>query len=202
MIQDLDETLKELLTQKVPIDNTQIEIRFEMPFDKDWEPKPQTPKINLFLYDMRENHELRSNERFITRNGAMGTETKDPVRMDFSYMITVWSREVTDEHKLLGNLLKTLLRYPILPHEVLRGEFELNKDNPLVPPLRAWVTQPERTPNGWEFWTALEGRLKAGLSYVVTVPIQPFTPVDVPLVTEKVITIKKVDGKDWKKDLG
>ncbi|NJR76858.1 MAG: hypothetical protein HC773_31630 [Scytonema sp. CRU_2_7] len=56
-------------------------------------------------------------------------------------------------------------------------------------PLRAWVTQPEKRliPG---FWSSLDGRLKAGLSYMVTVPVQPFAPVEVPLVTEKVIKLK------------
>lgn len=184
MFQDLDETLEELLIQKVPIKNTDIDIKFEIP-NTDWETRLQKPTINLFLYDIRENLELRSNERFLTRNGATGTETRDPVRMDLSYMITVWTKEIADEHRLLGNILKTLLRYPILPPEVLKGEMV----NPSLP-LRAWVTQPERIPNGWEFWTTLEGRLKAGLSYVVTMPVQPFAPVEVPLVTEKVIKIE------------
>ncbi|MBW4631803.1 MAG: DUF4255 domain-containing protein [Iphinoe sp. HA4291-MV1] len=195
MIQDLDETLKQLLIQKVPIKTTETDITFEMP-DKDWETKPQKPKINLFLYDIRENHELRSNERFLTRNGVMGSETRDPVRMDLSYMITVWTKEVADEHWLLGNLLKALLRYPILPSEILQGEFD-PKNNPSVPPmppLRAWVSQPERIPNGWEFWSAFEGGLKAGLSYVVTIPVQPFTPDEVYLVTETAIKLEQKQG--------
>ncbi len=183
MFQELDNTLRELLKQKVPIDETQIDIKFELP-NQDWKSQLQKLTINLFLYDIRENLELRSNEKFLTRNGATGTETIAPVRMDLSYMITVWSNKIDDEHTLLGNILETLLRYPTLPTEVLQGKM----NQPL--PLRAWVTQPEKTPNSWDFWSSLDGRLKAGLSYVVTVPVQPFTPVEVPLVTEKTITLK------------
>jgi hypothetical protein len=187
MFQDLDNTLRELLKQKVPIDETQIDIKFELP-NQDWESKLQKATINLFLYDIRENLELRSNERFLTRNGATGTETIAPVRMDLSYMITVWTKEIADEHRLLGSLLKTLLRYPTVPTEVLQGEMNQSL------PLRAWVTQPEKTPNIWDFWSSLDGRLKAGLSYMVIVPVQPFTPVEVPLVTEKVITLEDERG--------
>lgn len=183
MFQDLDNTLAELLKQKVPIDETQIDIKFELP-NLDWESKLQKPTINLFLYDIRENLELRSNEKFLTRSGPTGTENQAPVRMDCSYMITVWTTEIVDEHRLQGSILKTLLRYPTLPTEVLQGEI----NQPL--PLRAWVTQPEKTPNIWDFWSSLDGRLKAGLSYVVTVPVQPFTPVEVPLVTEKTVILK------------
>jgi Pvc16 N-terminal domain len=183
MFQDLDSTLKELLIQKVPINNSDIDIKFELP-NQDWESKLQKATINLFLYDIRENLELRSNERFLNRNGATGTETIAPVRMDLSYMITVWTKEIADEHRLVGSILKTLLRYPTLPDEVLQGEMKQSL------PLRAWVTQPEKTPNIWDFWSSLDGRLKAGLSYIVTVPVQPFAPVEVPLVTEKVIKLE------------
>lgn len=185
MIQDLDDTLKELLIQKLPINNTAIDVRFEMP-DKEWETTLPTtkPTINLYLYDIRENHELRSNETFLTRNGALGTETKAPVRIDLAYLITVWAKEIADEHRLLGNVLKTLLRYPVLPPEVLQGEL-INQSLP----LQAWISQPERTPNAWDFWGALDGRLKAGLSYMVTLAVEPAPTVEVGLVTESVIKI-------------
>ncbi len=179
MIQDLDDTLKELLVKKMPIDLATIDIKFEMP-DKDWETKlPARPTINLYLYDIRENHELRSNERFLARNGATGTETNAPSRIDFAYLITAWTKEIADEHRLLGNLLKTLLRYPVLPADVLKGEMTTQ-----LLPLRGWVAQPERTPNAWDFWGAIDGRVKASLSYMVTVAIQPATPIAVRLVQE------------------
>lgn len=185
MFQDLDLTLSQLLIQKLPNYNSDnYDIKFELP-NKDWANKQQkSATINFFLYDIRENLELRSNERFLTRNGVTGTETLAPVRMDLSYMITVWTTAIADEHRLLGSILKTLLRYPTLPTEVLQGEMNQSL------PLRAWVTQPEKTPNIWDFWSILDAQHKAGLSYVVTVPVQPFAPTEVPLVTEKVIKLK------------
>ncbi|MBE9090188.1 DUF4255 domain-containing protein [Microcystis aeruginosa LEGE 11464] len=185
MIQDLDDTLKELLVQKVPLDPTAIDIKFEVPNKDDWNPKPTKPTINCFLYDIRENQELRSNERYLTRNGTTGTEEIAPTRIDLSYLITVWTTDVADEHQLLGNILKTLLSYPVLPKEVLKGQI-VNQSLP----LRAWVSQPERTPNAWDFWGALDGRMKAGISYMVTIDVEPFAPVGVRLVTEKVLKVE------------
>ncbi len=185
MIQDLDETLKELLVKKTPIDVAAIDVKFEMP-GKEWVAGVSKPTINLFLHDLRENHELRSNERERTRNGANGTESKAPVRIDLTYLITVWTTDVSDEHRLLGKILTTLLRYPILPAEVLKGSMV---DQPL--PLRAWIAQPDRTPNAWDFWGALDGRLKAGIGYVVTAAVTPFPPEAVGFVTEKVIHLKE-----------
>jgi Pvc16 N-terminal domain len=62
VIQDVDDTLKELLVQKVPIDTTLIDIKSDMP-NKDWWATVTKPTISLFLYDIRENQELRSSQR-------------------------------------------------------------------------------------------------------------------------------------------
>jgi hypothetical protein len=46
MIHNLDDTLKELLVQKVPLDPNAIDIKFEVPNKDDWNPKPNKPTIN------------------------------------------------------------------------------------------------------------------------------------------------------------
>jgi hypothetical protein len=186
VIQDIDETVKELLVQKVPIDVSAVDIRFEMP-TKDWASGVVKPTINLFLYDVRENHELRSNERFRTYNGAVAAERRAPVRVDFTYQVTVWTTDVSDEHQLLGRLLTTLLAFPVLPEEALRGAMQTQ---PL--PLQAWIAQPDRTPNAWDFWGSLDGRLKAGLSYVVTASLEPLPAEEIGLVTEKVLKLREI----------
>lgn len=190
MLKDLDETVKELLTQKyLALENktSQIDIVFNRP-DKTWEGSVTKATINLFLYDIRENLQLRGNERHITRNGTNGTETYAATRMDFTYLISVWSKastvEIEDEHEVLGKVLTTLLSYPILPTEVLQGEIAQQSQPP-----RAWIAQPEDTPKTWEFWGSNEWRLKAGISYRVTLHIEP-KPIDVDLVTETVIELK------------
>lgn len=199
MIKDLDSTIKQLLSQNLPtnlpIEKNSLDINFDMP-DQDWVAKLQKlPTINFFLYDIRENRELRSNEILRARNGTIATEIRSPIYMDFSYMITVWASDINDEHQVLGAILKTLLRYPILPMEILQGELQTELNHTPLPdriplpgmqpiPLRAWVSQPARIPNSWEFWTVLEGRLKAGVSYVVTAPVQPFALDNVYLATE------------------
>jgi hypothetical protein len=185
MIQDIDDTMKELLVQKVPIDITAIDIKFEMP-TKDWATGVSKPTINLFLYDVRENHELRNNQRYLQRSGSSAIERRAPARVDFTYLITAWTTDVSDEHQLLGRVLLALLRYPILPDEVLKGAMQTQ---PL--PLQAWIAQPERTPNAWDFWSSLDGRLKAGISYVVTASLEPYPVEEVGLVTEKIVTFEE-----------
>jgi hypothetical protein len=181
MIHDLDETLRDLLVRTVPIDPTQVDIVFTMP-GKDWVAAITQPTVNLFLYDIRENAELRSNERHLARSGATGVETFSPARVDLSYLVSVWTTDVGDEHRLLGDVLRALLSRPVIPQDVLKGAMTAQPF-----PLRAWITQSERTPNVWDFWGGLDGRLKAALSYVVTIAVETAAPVEHGLVTEKVL---------------
>ena len=186
MIHDLDDTIKELLVQKVPIDLNTVHIEFERP-NVEWETRLTKPTINCFLYDIRENLNLRfDKQRYLSRNGKVGEERFAPARVDVGYLITVWSQVVANEHELLGTILKTLLGYPILPTEVLQG---VMVNQPL--PLRAWIAQPEYTPNTWDFWGANEWRLKAGISYRVTITVEPFPSTEVNLVTEKVLKLQQ-----------
>jgi hypothetical protein len=184
VIQDLDDTIKELLITKGLIDTAAVDIKFEVP-TKEWAAGVSKPTINVFLYDIRENHELRSNERYLSRSGASGMETRAPARVDVTYFISVWTSDVSDEHRLLGGLLTSLLQHPVLPPEMLKGAMA----NQFFP-LHAWIAQPDRTPNVWEFWQGLDGRLKAGISYVVTLAVSPFAGEEVGLVTEKVLKLK------------
>jgi len=47
--------------------------------------------INLYLFDLRENHKLRSNERTRGFENGNVTETPAPRRLDCHYLITAWS---------------------------------------------------------------------------------------------------------------
>src|ERR1051325_1965210 len=97
MIDDLSKTLKYILSsaaQKEPEQFPQLaaaEIEFVRPM-KDYKPKPPQT-VCLFLYDIRENRELRSNEPArINRNGQSVIE-HPPLRIDCSYLITAWPSE-------------------------------------------------------------------------------------------------------------
>lgn len=190
MIHDLDDTIRTLLIQKVPIDIKAIDITFDMP-TKEWAGSVLKPTVNICLYDVRENHELRSNERYLSRNGAVGTEDREPVRIDLTYFMSIWTppgtAAVQEEHKLLGNILLALLRNPVLSPELLQGAMAAQPY-----PLRAWIAQPERTPNAWDFWGGFDGRMKAGISYVVTMALSPLVPEPVGLVTEKILKLGAV----------
>src|SRR5262245_26107611 len=111
MIDDLDKTLETLLKRELlPALVSQVAISFATP-DHDFPPSSVAlPAVDLFLYDVRENHELRSNEWLIDRRGDGVTRQQPPVRVDCSYLITAWPSPgqpspIQDEHRLLGAVM-------------------------------------------------------------------------------------------------
>lgn len=192
MIRDLDETLAVLLRQELREDYAeQVRISFAAPDDQ-FPPQSVTlPAIDLFLYDVRENLELRSNEDYLERRGD-GTATRKPppVRVDISYLVTAWPSEsvsdpAEDEHRLLGEVMRALLRYRTIPEEVLQGTLAQQEL-----PLPVSSLQPGRLQSLGEFWQALGGKPKAALNYTVTVAVDVAVPEEVRLVTDKKIKLR------------
>ncbi|HEY9598731.1 MAG TPA: DUF4255 domain-containing protein [Cyanophyceae cyanobacterium] len=186
MLDDLDRTLEELLKRSLPPDLVrQVSISFATP-DAQFPPSSVTPPaIDLFLYDVRENRELRNNE-WLLEHQSNGTVIKKPplARVDCSYLITAWPSESSttpqrDEHRLLGEVMKALLRYPTLPSEILQGSLT---DQEL--PLRAMPLQPMQLQSMGEFWQALGGKPKAALNYTVTISVTVQEPVEAVSVIE------------------
>jgi hypothetical protein len=193
MINDLDRTLEKLLLSELPAEfvseeaSTRVTISFATPDDQFPPTSVTLPAIDLFLYDVRENRELRSNEWLVERRSD-GTATRKhpPVRVDCSYLITSWASEsvpnpAQDEHRLLGEVMKVLLRHSTIPAGVLQGSLRGQE-----PPLPAAVLQPGRLQSLGEFWQALGGKPKAALNYTVTIGVDVAAPVEVgPAVVDK-----------------
>ena len=192
MINALDETIKALLKRDLPSALAeQVQISFGTPDDQ-FPPQSVTlPAIDLFLYDVRENLNLRSNEVYVERRGdGTATRTRAPVRVDFSYLVTAWPSAsvpdpAEDEHRLLGEVMRVLLRYRTIPEEVLQNDLRGQEV-----PLPVSSLQPGRLQSMGEFWQALGGKPKAALNYQVTLSIDTAKPEVVPLVTDKVIKIR------------
>ena len=196
MIDELDLSLETLLRRELPpsiVD--QITISFATPDDQFPPAGVVLPAIDLFLYDVRENRELRTNE-WVTQRTSSGnvTRSRPPVRVDCSYLISAWPSDATfnpaqDEHRLLGEVMKTLLRFETLPEDVLQGSLPGQS-----PPLPTAVLQPGRLQSVGEFWQALGGKPKAVLNYTVTFSVDPFEQVEVPLVLENIVRPPDAEG--------
>jgi len=189
MISGLDETIKQLLIQKGEIDPSEIDITFEAP-DREWSASISKPTINIYLYDIRENHKLRSTEWAITKDGnGNATKTKNPNRIDISYMITVWTSDVMDEHRLLWHVLFTLFRYHRFPEELLPEELRRTDY-----PVKASAAQPDGLFNNpADFWSALDNEIKPSIYYVITVPMDSDMAFTAPVVKTKVLDVRPPD---------
>jgi hypothetical protein len=173
MIDDLDRTLDELLRRELPpaiVD--QVAISFAAPDNEFPPPSVTLPAIDLFLYDIRENMELRDTQwRTERQSNGTAVRWRSPVRVDCSYLITAWASESSntralDEHRLLSETMRALLRHPTIPEVLLQGSLRGQE-----PPLPTSSLQPGRLQSPGEFWQALGGKPKATLNYTVTISI-------------------------------
>lgn len=174
MIPDLDETLRQLLIRQVPVDLAEVDVTFDLP-SRDWSGGLTKPTLNLYLYDVRENQELRNNDWIVQRgnNGDnLATKRRPPLRIDCSYIVTAWTAAVEDEHRLVWRALAALLRQPVLPREILQGELKETVER-LDVDVPTQAAQPEDGvfKNPGDFWSAIENQLKPSINYVVTVPL-------------------------------
>src|SRR5215468_5165355 len=97
MIRDLSTTLQAILSDAslaVPFPELhQALIAFDRPDDSF---KPAQTTVDLFLFDVRENMELRSNERRVERRNGPAVINRAPMRVACTYLITAWPMGGTD----------------------------------------------------------------------------------------------------------
>jgi hypothetical protein len=191
MIPDLDETMKQILIKKGALDPAEIDIKFETP-DREWSASISKPTINFYLYDIRENHELRTMDWMMQKNGnGVATRKKTPSRIDLSYLVTVWTNDIEDEHRLLWYVLLILFRYPELPGDVLSGQLAGQ-----IYPLKTATAQPDGLLNNpADFWTAIDNELKPSINFIVTIPLDLDTAFTAPIVRTKVIDVKPPEAE-------
>lgn len=168
MIRDLSETLEHLLVAKVP----GVQIEFDRPSDP-YTPSQGQETLNLFLYDIRENVELRSNESVIRRQNNQSTIEPPPLRVACSYVMTAWPSAGADiairEHRLLTRALGALAQYPTIPAQFLQGTLVGQE-----PPLPMVTASAEGLQNPTEFWTSVGNRMRASLAISATVAMDVF----------------------------
>ena len=158
---------------------------FEHPIDTF---NPPQPTLNLFLYELKENRELRSNEPIVQRQNGSALIRRPPVRVDCYYLLTAWPGDQTGSegalqgHRLLGQALAALARHPTIPANVLVGRLRGQE-----PPLPMLVAQPDGPANPAEFWSALGSRLRPAITVCATVAIEPFAAEPAALVRARVL---------------
>lgn len=193
MIRDLDDTLSQLLQSRAPAGSelAAATISFDLP-DAQWRAGLDALTVNCYLYDIRENRALRTNEQPIQRSADLtrAIRRRAPVRIDCAYCITAWSpataESILEEHRLLSQVLRVLLQHPTIPADVLQGGLVSQ-----IPPFPTVIASAEGVKNQPEFWGALDQQLKPSLNYVVTLTMSlDDTPDELmPVVDEVMIEV-------------
>jgi Pvc16 N-terminal domain/Carboxypeptidase regulatory-like domain len=161
MLADLDETLRALLKRELYPHRLDVDVKFDAP-NKEWAAALTTPTINAFLYDLRASKDHRPVEWKVEKRADNTREHRPPLMLDASYAVSVWTRAVEDEHRLLSQVLAILNAYPELPQDVLTGGLA---EQPY--PLATRLAQPKADAKA-DFWSSVGGAYKASLDYTVT----------------------------------
>jgi hypothetical protein len=197
MLRDLSETLQALLDDKelaAPFPElAEAHIAFERPSEQF---NPSQTTINLFLFDIRENTELRSKEPVVERSNGQALIRQRPKRIDCSYVVTAWAAGSTgpelvlEEHELLGQLMQVLARYPTIPEEFLQGRL---KEQEIPLPLSVGGANAGGMKDPADFWSALGNKLRPSLVVTVTIELAAETPQTAPLVSTQVLRLGQRD---------
>ncbi len=180
MLQNLDSTLKLLIQDKfpkeVPSSGATVTVTFNTPLSKESFEDEQLPAINFFLYDVRENLELRNSAWVVERqNNGKALKKRPPARVDCSYLITAWPSDddIETEHQLLGEVMKVLLRHRKIPEEYVDDDFKGQEFS-----LRLISLRPNFLQSFGEFWQAMGGKDGTKPKVVLHCTVTISVPVD------------------------
>lgn len=180
MIPEIDEALRSLLRSSLP--DKGVEIAFDAP-TRDWAARRNTPTVDAYLYDIRED--LGRRERGVVairdERGIVVRRRQPPRYFRLSYLVTAWTKRAEDEHRLLAVVLGCLLAHDSLPIPEGPGHLSaLGLQVPMTP-----AAPPAESRSIADIWSALGGDLKPSLDLVITAPypVGPEYPVG-PAVTE------------------
>src|SRR5437868_12032947 len=192
MIQDVDESLRALVKRDA-LNGSKADVAFDAP-NKEWSSRRNTPTVDLYLYDIREDLEQREvmweDIRGDSRDSRLITERRPPPRrFKLSYLATAWTQRPEDEHRLLSSLLACFLRYPKMPGDVITGPLGESGHGVYL----SIALPPPQDRSISDVWSALGGELKPSLDLVVNAPVEVRVkqPAGPPVLEEPKFTISR-----------
>jgi hypothetical protein len=196
MIQDVDESLRALVKRDA-LNGSKADVAFDAP-TKEWSSRRNTPTVDLYLYDIREDLEQREvmwqDIRGDARDPRLITERRPPPRrFKLSYLVTAWTQRPEDEHRLLSALLGCFLRHPTMPADALSGTL-VDAQQPIMLNI---ALPPPQDRSISDVWSALGGELKPSLDLVVNAPFEIKTAIAAgpPVLEEPKFAFAGADGE-------
>jgi hypothetical protein len=167
VIYEVDQALRGLVRREA-LPGSDVEIVFDAP-TKDWASRRNTPTVDIYLYDIRED--MRRRERGVINDydsaGRIVDRHLPPRYFKLSYLVTAWTQRPEDEHRLLSVILACFLRHDAMPADLLEGPLA-----ELALPIGITVGLPPPEDRGFaDVWSALGGELKPSLDVVIATPI-------------------------------
>jgi len=167
MISDVDDGLKALVKREA-LNGSDVELVFDAP-TRDWGARRNTPTVDFYLYDIREDLKWRAYGSVDILDGDGHTTARQgpPKYFKLSYLVTAWTQRPEDEHRLLSAVLLCLLQHSAIPETDLEGVL-LDQG---VPVRISVALPPPDDRSISEVWTALGGELKPSLNVVILVAV-------------------------------
>jgi hypothetical protein len=149
--------------------------------DEDWQTRVKTDtniRLNLYLYEFRENRDFRRAEwDIIATSATSAVLSRPPAYVDCHYLVSAWSpaedseatTPVLDEHRVLSEAMRILLRTPtVTPRDIgiLGG-------GPVFDQAEVCLTvAPPETPRVLnDFWSTMRLPWRPAVQVVATAPI-------------------------------
>ena len=192
MINLLDVALDKLLNAK-ELNTAPLNAVFQKLYDADVSfitPENSYPSkllventVNLFLYEVKENRELREPGPTTRRNNGVSVRRRAPLRVDCAYMVTAWSTAQVEpekvSHHILGLAVNWLSHFPVIPSEFLLAAGLTGQV--FAPPTM--VAQMDGAKSAGEFWHALGIPPRPYFNLVVTVTMDLDQQIEDSIVT-------------------
>lgn len=192
MIHEVDEGLRRLLGES-GLTASGVEVVLDAP-TRDWAARRTGPTVCAFLYDIREAAARRGRGagEVYDADGHVVARRSPPRWFELTYLVTAWASRPQDEHRLLSQVLSTLVAGEVLPARLLTGTLaELG----LTVGLETTVTGADG-PSASDVWSALGGELKASLGVRVTAPLAGVSRAAGPPVTEGLVVRSAARQRD------
>lgn len=194
MIKDLSLSLKALLSGEAPLGSElkSATISLGAP-NAAWRGHGSGLVLDVYLYQVTENRELRTTERRVRPNGD-GTVTVEqaPARVECAYVLSAWNfatggagtaEPEEQEQRLLGQALAVLMRNPVVPRNRLVGLAAQSIDLPMV------TAQPGTgIGTSGDYWGSFETYLRPTVDCRVTLALDLRQDVTGPMVTTAQVT--------------
>ena len=183
MIHEVDEGLRRLLGES-GLEASGVEVAFDSP-TRDWAARRSAPTVCVFLYDIREDATRRGSgaEEVYDTDGHLLARRAPPRWFELTYLVTAWASRPQDEHRLLSQVLATLVATDTLPARLLTGTLAELGLGVALETAGAGLDGPSVS----DVWSALGGELKASLGVRVRAPLAGVSKASAPPVTEGLV---------------